>query len=124
MQTFKQFFSEDDSTITYDKELPAQEAKGKVDELLALINQINRAIDTAQNEIESQTYTRSEAETLKQRIAALSKDLEGTRLPPEAEGQAGRGFTKLSKLHRDNTEYSTSIAEAIEIFKHIVSSQS
>lgn len=122
MQPFKQFFSEREDNLMRQPaaELSKPQAKQKIRDLLNLVDQINKAVDAAQREIESQTYTRDEAEALKQKISQLSQDLEGTRLPPEAEGKLGPAYTSLQRLPvRDSVE--SAIKEAVQILGDILS---
>lgn len=121
MQPFKQFFSEREDNLARQPsaELSRPQAKQKIKDLLNLVDQINAAVDAAQKEIESQTYTRDEAEALKQKISQLSQDLEGTRLPPEAEGKLGPAYTSLQRLPvKDSVE--TAIKEAVQILSDIL----
>ena len=121
MQPFKQFFSEREDNLMRQptQELPKPQAKQKIRDLLNLVDQINRAVDAAQKEIESQTYTREEAEALKQKISELSQDLEGTRLPPEAEGKLGPAYTSLQRLPvKDSVQHA--IREAVQILGRIL----
>ena len=121
MRSFKQFFSERDDNLARQPsdELSKPHAKQRIRDLLNLVDQINKAVDAAQQEIESQTYTRAEAEALKQRIAQLSQDLEGTRLPPEAEGKLGPAYTSLQRLPvKDSVE--TAIKEAVQMLGDIL----
>ena len=122
MQPFKQFFSEREDNLDRQpsSELSKPHAKQKIKDLLNLVDQINKAVDAAQHEIEAQTYTRDEAEALKHKISQLSQDLEGTRLPPEAEGKLGPAYTSLQRLPvRDSVE--TAIKEAVRILGDLLS---
>lgn len=125
MQTFSNYFhkvSEDHPDETPREpagELPPKVAGAKVRELIGLVNSINKAVDKVQADIEQHEFSREEAEILKSRISALARDLEGTRLPPEAHGAAGSAYTALSGMNfPEHVEHV--MKEAVELLKNIL----
>tara|TARA_A100001011_G_scaffold384206_1_gene456527 strand:+ start:1059 stop:1442 length:384 start_codon:yes stop_codon:yes gene_type:complete len=125
MQTFSNYFrklSEDHPDETPRQPMGAlskQQAGDKVQQLIALVDGINARVDRVQSEIESHDFTPEEAEALKERIAALARDLEGTRLPPEAEKLAGTTTTTLSGLNYPESVQHI-MKEAVGILKNIL----
>jgi len=104
MQTFSNYFNKVSEDIEYAprgsvRELPKPIAQSKVAELINIVDSINKAVDKVQHDIEQTEFTEQEAAVLKGRIAALARDLEGTRLPPDAEGLAGAATTTLSGMN-------------------------
>ena len=104
MQTFSNYFHKvsedhpDETPRSPAGELPKKVAGAKVKELINIVDSINKAVDKVQHDIEQTNFSREEAEVLKDRISALARDLEGTRLPPEAHGVAGSAYTALSGM--------------------------
>ena len=124
MQTFSKYFNKVEEDIEdiprgQVRELPGSVAKSKVAELINIVDAINNAVDKVQHDIEQTEFSAQEAEMLKDRIAALARDLEGTRLPPDAEGLAGAATTALSGM-----EFPESVQhimkEAAELLKSII----
>lgn len=124
MQTFSKYFnkvSEDVEEVprAQVRELPPNLAKSKVAELVGIVDAINRAVDKVQKDIEQTEFTEDEANVLKDRIAALARDLEGTRLPPDAEGLAGSATTALSGMKFPESVQHI-MKEAAELLKSII----
>lgn len=125
MQTFSKYFNTvsedhpDETPRSPAGELPKRVAGAKVKELINLVNSINNAVDKVQADIEQSDFSREEAELLKDRISALARDLEGTRLPPEAHGAAGSAYTALSGMNfPEHVEHI--MKEAVALLKSVI----
>jgi hypothetical protein len=107
MQSFKGYYQgkqninegPHDDFVAPSGQLPRREASSKVKQLLDLVNGIQQAVDAAQETLANQEFSPDEVNILQQRIASLAKDLEGTHLPPEAEGKAAAGYSALSGMN-------------------------
>jgi len=120
MQTFKEFFRVNEDFNLDDK--PSREDADKIQRLVRLVKDINNRVDRVQSELEQHDFSREEAEILKSEIATLARDLESTRLPPDAEGMAGTGYTALSGLKFNDEQVQNTVREAAEILMSIIKS--
>ena len=126
MQTFKGYYHENhhlnegphDDRVEPQGQLPRREASVKVRQLLDLVNGIQRAVDAAQETLAQQEFTPEEVGILQNRISALAKDLEGTDLPPEAEGKAAAGYSALSGIQFPES-FQPMVKEALQLFEDI-----
>ena len=100
-------------------ELGRRQAKVKVNQLIGLVKGINDKFRRVKGEVEQTEFSREEAMILKSQLAQLAKDLEGTRLPPEAHGLAGTATTALSGL-QFNDSVAPIMKEAILILRNII----
>ena len=126
MQTFKGYYQENthlnedphDDRVDPSPALPRKVASVKVRQLLDLVNGIQRAVDAAQETLANQEFTPEEVDILQKRISALAKDLEGTELPPEAQGKAAAGYSALSGIQFPESVQPL-VNEALKIFEDI-----
>ena len=101
-------------------ELGRKQAKIKVNQLIQLVKNINDKFSRVKGEVEQTEFSREDAVVLKKQLAQLAKDLEGTRIPPEAHGLAGTTTTALSGL-QFNDSVAPIMKEAIQILRSIIS---
>lgn len=127
MESFNNYFqrtqedaSDDYGPMGLKPELGRRQAKMKVNQLIGLVRGINDKFRKVKGEIDQTEFSREEAEALKKQLAQLAKDLEGTRLPPEAHGLAGSTTTALSGL-QFNDSVAPIMKEAIQILNSIIS---
>jgi hypothetical protein len=126
MESFNNFFhranekSEDDyGPMGLKPELGKRQAKLKVNQLIGIVKNINDKFRKVKGEMEQTEFSREEAVILKRQLAQLAKDLEGTRLPPEAHGLAGTATTALSGL-QFNDSVAPIMKEAIQFLRTII----
>ena len=129
METFKEFYSSNTTTVEENPdteirspvpELGRRESKMKAAQLINLVDGIQSAVDKVQADLQQTEFSPEEVALLHKRIATLARDLEGTRLPPEAEGKAAAGYSALSKLNFPESVQPL-VSEALELLKDIIS---
>ena len=126
MQTFKEFFGDvsahpDEAPRGMTPELHPRVAKMKSKQLIAIRKQIAKARAAA--EAGQPTMNSDDAQRLKQMIAKVAGELEGSRLPPEAEGAAAGAMQDLRAMGESTQNQSLKkvLLEASDTLKNLLS---
>ena len=126
MQTFKEFYTDagvasDESPRGVAPELGNRMAKMKSKQLINLRKQI--AQYRAAAEQGQATLSPEDVERLKHMVSKTASELEGTRLPPEAEGAARDAYRDLVAMGESTQDLSMKkvLLEASETLKSLLS---
>lgn len=128
MQTFKEFFgptdgSPDEAPRRPTAELGPRVAKMKSKQLINLRKQI--AQHRAAAESGQATLSPEDVERLKHMISKTAGELEGTRLPPEAEGAARDAYRDLMAMGESTRDpgVKQALLEATGMLKDLIGKQ-
>lgn len=125
MQTFKEFFSDaggspEETSRGQAPELDPRLARVKSKQLMNLraqIAQYRAAAETGENKLSPE-----DVERLKHMVSKTASELEGSRLPPEAEGAARDAYRDLVAMGESTKEESVKkmLIEASETLKNLL----
>ena len=125
MQSFKEFFNETDSLPgdsprDQPPELKPRVAKMKSRQLIQLRKQIAR--HRAHAESGNRTLSPEDVERLKHMVSKTAGELEGSRLPPEAEGAARDAYRDLIAMGESvlDTSMKKILIESSEIIRRLL----
>lgn len=129
MQTFKEFYSDgggapDEAPRGQAPELDNRMAKMKSQQLINLRKQIAQHKAAAQSG--QATLSPEDVERLKHMVSKAAGELEGTRLPPEAEGAARDAYRDLVAMGEsaEDESYSHALWETANLLKGFVPADS
>ena len=126
MRTFKEYFSDADTAVRDPRpEMKRGDVRVKTTELLKLRDQIKQHRAAAATR-ESQPLSPEEVEALKHRISSIASELEGSRLPIDAEGAAADAYNDLVAMGEsaEDEGYSHALFEAADMLRGFLSSDS
>jgi hypothetical protein len=125
MQPFKEYFSDVETAVREPQpEVDRNTNRLRSQELINLRNQIRRHREAASRK-ESTPLSPEEVESLKHRVASLAGELEGSRLPMDAERAAADAYNDLTAMSESTEDQSLreSILESRELIKGLISEE-